>query len=397
MSNRIAVMNAGRIEQVGTPADVYERPATPFVSGFVGVSNVLERDGKRVHRAAGEGAADRSRREGERPAHRAGADPRRLLRGDDHALPGRAGGGGGELQVVRQNLETSSAEALEQRGREVTIGWRPEHTVAVSEKQVGKRGGELQMSKLKGNPARIAWLVVGALVAFMLAFAGCGGDDDDGGGGEALPGGRQGRGRARPGRLGRLRRGRLHRPEGRLGDRLREADRLPDVNVKVAGTSDEMVDLMRTGEYDGVSASGNASLRLVEGGDVDPVNTDLVPNYETVFEDLKDQPYNTVRRRPTTGSPRPWGEPADVEHGRGQAGAEVVVGDPRPEGGVAVQGQDQRLRRPDLHRGRRGVPEGAQPDLGIENPYELDEEQFNAAIDLLKQQRRTWASTGPTR
>ena len=54
-----------------------------------------------------------------------------------------------------------------------------------------------------------------------------------------------------------------------------------------------MVQLMRTGQYDGVSASGNASARLVDGGDVDPVNVDLVPNYETIFSDLKDQPYNT--------------------------------------------------------------------------------------------------------
>ncbi len=50
---------------------------------------------------------------------------------------------------------------------------------------------------------------------------------------------------------------------------------------------------MRTGQYDGVSASGNATARLVAGGDVAPVNTDLVPNYQTVFADLKDQPYNT--------------------------------------------------------------------------------------------------------
>ena len=54
-----------------------------------------------------------------------------------------------------------------------------------------------------------------------------------------------------------------------------------------------MIQLMRTGQYDGVSASGNASARLVAGGDVDPVNVDLVPNYKDVFADLKDQPYNT--------------------------------------------------------------------------------------------------------
>src|SRR6188474_951544 len=62
-----------------------------------------------------------------------------------------------------------------------------------------------------------------------------------------------------------------------------------DVSVKVANTSDEMVTLMKTGQYDGVSASGNASLRLVAGDDVAPVNLDLVPNYADVFEDLKNQ------------------------------------------------------------------------------------------------------------
>src|SRR6267378_4345104 len=50
--------------------------------------------------------------------------------------------------------------------------------------------------------------------------------------------------------------------------------------VRVAGSSDEMVTLMRTGNYDGVSASGDASRRLVAGGDVAPVNVDLVPNYK---------------------------------------------------------------------------------------------------------------------
>ena len=67
-----------------------------------------------------------------------------------------------------------------------------------------------------------------------------------------------------------------------------------DVNVKVGNTSDEMVTLMRTGNYDGVSASGDATLRLVQGGDVDPVNVDLVPNYKDIFPALKDQTWNTV-------------------------------------------------------------------------------------------------------
>ena len=78
------------------------------------------------------------------------------------------------------------------------------------------------------------------------------------------------------------------------------------VNVKLGNTSDEMVTLMRTGQYDGVSASGDASLRLIAGGDVAPVNLDLIPNYENVFEGLKNQPHNTVDE-----------VPYGVPHGRG--------------------------------------------------------------------------------
>ena len=64
--------------------------------------------------------------------------------------------------------------------------------------------------------------------------------------------------------------------------------------MKIGNTSDEMVTLMRTGNYDGVSASGDATLRLIAGGDVDPVNVDLVPNYKDIFPALKNQPWNTV-------------------------------------------------------------------------------------------------------
>jgi putative spermidine/putrescine transport system ATP-binding protein len=130
MSDRIAVFNDGRIEQVGTPAEVYEKPANPFVSGFVGVSNVLERDGRtftvRPEKVRllelGEPADGLHTEKGRvRDVAYAGMITRYLVALD----------AGGELQVVRQNLETSSAQALEQVGREVVVGWRPEHTVAV--------------------------------------------------------------------------------------------------------------------------------------------------------------------------------------------------------------------------------------------------------------------------
>lgn len=79
------------------------------------------------------------------------------------------------------------------------------------------------------------------------------------------------------------------------------------VNVKVGNTSDEMVQLMRSGQYDGVSASGDATLRLIYAGDVAPVNTDLVPNYATVSDFLKDKPWNSVDGQ-MYGVPHGWAQ-----------------------------------------------------------------------------------------
>ncbi len=130
MSNRLAVFNQGRIEQVGTPTEVYERPANPFVAGFVGVSNLLERDGRRFTvRPEKVTLADNGKLPGGlhveegtiRDVSYAGMITRYLIELE----------AGGELQVVRQNLETSSGEAQEQRGRKVKIGWRADQTVAV--------------------------------------------------------------------------------------------------------------------------------------------------------------------------------------------------------------------------------------------------------------------------
>jgi putative spermidine/putrescine transport system ATP-binding protein len=131
MSDRIAVFNEGRIEQVGKPADVYESPANHFVSGFVGVSNTLSREGREFTvrpekvRILGEGESGDgfvTERGAISDVAYAGMVTRYLVSLD----------AGGDLQVVRQNLETSSAEALAQVGREVVVAWRPEHTVAVS-------------------------------------------------------------------------------------------------------------------------------------------------------------------------------------------------------------------------------------------------------------------------
>jgi putative spermidine/putrescine transport system ATP-binding protein len=131
MSDRIAVFNQGRIEQIGAPADVYERPATEFVAGFVGVSNVLERDGRRFTvrpekiRMLAEGE-DAGRGDTVEPGRirevvYVGMFTRYIVELDS----------GGELTVVRQNLETSSQDALESKGRRVRLQWRPEHTYEI--------------------------------------------------------------------------------------------------------------------------------------------------------------------------------------------------------------------------------------------------------------------------
>ncbi len=86
------------------------------------------------------------------------------------------------------------------------------------------------------------------------------------------------------------------------------------VNVKLGNTSDEMVQLMRTGQYDGVSASGDATLRLIYAGDVAPVNTDLVPNYATISDVPQGQAVE-LGRRPDVRHPARLGrQPVDVQH-----------------------------------------------------------------------------------
>jgi putative spermidine/putrescine transport system ATP-binding protein len=128
MSDRIAVFNEGRIEQVSSPVELYEQPQTEFVAGFVGVSNLLERDGSRFTI---------------RPEKVQLVDPAATpngLRTERGRIAAVAYAGmvtrytvaleaGGELQLIRQNVE--GADASSEQGREVVVGWRPEQTVAV--------------------------------------------------------------------------------------------------------------------------------------------------------------------------------------------------------------------------------------------------------------------------
>jgi len=157
------------------------------------------------------------------------------------------------------------------------------------------------------------------------------------------------------------------------------------VRDKIGNTSDEMVQLMKTGQYDGVSASGDASLRLIYGGDVAPVNTDLVPNYATIQPFLKDRSWNSVDGQ-MYGIPHGWGANLLMWNPKVVKSAPTswsVVFDPNSPYKGKVTGYDAPIYIADaaLYLMRH------QPDLGIKNPYALDQKQLDAAVALLKKQR----------
>ena len=141
MSDRLAVFNAGRIEQVGTPAEVYEHPATPFVAGFVGTSNLLQGD-------AAQAVIGRAGSFSVRPEKIRIADPDDDTSDDEQSATGHIRDvvylgsdtrylvsldAGGELLVTQQNLESSSMEALAARGRVVRLVWKRRHVLSLSD------------------------------------------------------------------------------------------------------------------------------------------------------------------------------------------------------------------------------------------------------------------------
>jgi putative spermidine/putrescine transport system substrate-binding protein len=153
---------------------------------------------------------------------------------------------------------------------------------------------------------------------------------------------------------------------------------------KYGGSSDEMVTLMRSGAgYDLVSASGDASLRLIRGKDVQAVNPDLIPGYDDFIEALKSPPHNTVDgvhygislqwgpntllydTTKVTPAPTSWGALYDAKY----------------KGKITVPDNPIQIADAALYLSK------TQPDLGIEDPYALNQEQFDAAVALLKKQK----------
>lgn len=139
MSDRLAVFNHGRIEQLGTPADVYERPATPFVAGFVGTSNLIVG-------AVAEAIVGSEGTFTVRPEKIRLADPADPVAADEVSALGHVAevvylgsdtkyivrlDAGADLVVTQQNLATSSMEALAAQGRAVRLVWKRQHTLAL--------------------------------------------------------------------------------------------------------------------------------------------------------------------------------------------------------------------------------------------------------------------------
>ncbi len=158
------------------------------------------------------------------------------------------------------------------------------------------------------------------------------------------------------------------------------------VTVKIAGTSDEMVTLMKTGDYDAVSASGDASLRLIYGGVVAPVNTDLVSNYKDIFDGLKLKPWNSVD-----------GVAYGIPHGRGANllmwRTDKVTPEPTSwsvvfDANSPYKGKITAYDSPIYIADAALYLMKTKPELGIKNPYALDDNQFKAATDLLKSQNK---------
>ena len=170
-----------------------------------------------------------------------------------------------------------------------------------------------------------------------------------------------------------------------------EADTGCKVTVKVAATSDEMVALMNEGGFDLVTASGDASNRLISGGRVQEINTALIPRWSSVDPRLQDAPWHTVDGK-HYGVPYQWGPNVLMYN------TNVF---PEPPTSWSVVFEEQTLPDGQSNKGRVQAYDGPiyvadaalylkahNPELGIADPYELTREQFDAALNLLRQQRQ---------
>jgi putative spermidine/putrescine transport system substrate-binding protein len=158
------------------------------------------------------------------------------------------------------------------------------------------------------------------------------------------------------------------------------------LNLHPAGSSDEMVSLMQNGgggQWDMVSASGDADLRLIYGGDVRPMNTSLIPDWTNFQDYFKSPPYNTINGV-HYGISLQWGPNTllySTKKFPNKPTSWSVIYDPANKGLITVPDNPIQIADGALYLSK------TKPSLGIKDPYELTQTQFNATVDLLKQQQ----------
>ena len=319
MSDRIAVLNRGQIEQIGQPIEVYERPQTPFVAGFIGISNLIERDGIRITvRPEKIVLLD----DGQQPASGSQVEAGRIR---DVIYAGVLTryvvdlDAGGELVVARQNAE-SPARVRDSRGDRVRIAWRADQAFTISE--VGRaltrgRGKDIMTTSARAMSRSIKTALLLAGAAVIAAGCGSSGGSQAAGSGTAtgtsgltvptahLPVPQKigkGEGQLEPDRLGGV-------PEPHLGEAVRAADRLPGKcqvrgQLRRDGRADE--EWRRRPVRHGRRRPGDADLRILYAGDARPVNVNLIPSWKDFFPAFQSPPFNTINGVHYGVSPQ-WG------------------------------------------------------------------------------------------
>jgi hypothetical protein len=310
MSDRIAVFNAGRIAQVGAAAEIYEHPRTEFVAGFVGTSTVLSgpaarsllgRDGTFVVRPERIrlDAADGGRRRVPAPSPRWSTWARPPATSSTWS-PARASPPASPTPKPAPRRPSSAAASASASASDPATS-----SPCTTE---GFNHGTTSSGTPRRSPPPCS----------CSRACGTSSSSDSGSGT-----GRSGGSGFTPPKIAQL--DKLGAGEGAVSilawpGYAEDGSNDPKVDwvtpfekqtgckatVKTFGTSDEAVTLMKTGEYDVVSASGDASLRLIAGRDVAPVNTDLVPNYADIYAFLKNKPWNSVNGQ-MYGIPHGWG------------------------------------------------------------------------------------------
>lgn len=163
------------------------------------------------------------------------------------------------------------------------------------------------------------------------------------------------------------------------------------VRVKTAGTSDEMVALMNEGGFDLVTASGDASLRLIAGKRVQEINTDLIPSWKNVDERLQNAAWHTVDGK-HYGVPYQWGSNVLMYNTTAFKEApkswKVVFEETTLDDGKSNKGRVQAFDGPIYIADAAMYLMYNKPELGIKDPYELNEDQYQACLEVLRQQRK---------